>query len=172
MICVQDLRSRIKGIIIVLAVVAAALAATGRNSSAKPLNPLQGQFRPEEISAKVGATVKIVLELESLHDFEKVKITVKVPKGLKLTQGETSVVVTDVRQKEKKEITFVFEVREPGEQKIWARAEVLGLSPHEIIAQSYLAVVNREEKPQDFEIKKDGGGRKIRVHEVPNKSSQ
>lgn len=138
-----------------------------RSGLAKEPNPLQGAFQPEQLSAEVGSTVTLVLVFEPLREFAKVKLSLTVPPGLQLVRGKTTTELTDLKPDKKTEVTYVFRLTKPGEQELWARAVVQGLSATEFIAQSYLVIVNPVEKSDDYRIEEDAHGRKIRVHEVP-----
>ena len=146
--------------------VATLVVATVSTSFAKALNPLQGDFEPEQVTAKVGEIVELVLVIDPLTSFESVALTLDVPPGLKLLEGRTAEVLKGLKAGEKITRRFRFRVLDVAQQEIWLAAAVQGLPGDSVIRRVYYAVINKVEK-KPYPVKKDKNGREMIVIPVP-----
>jgi uncharacterized protein (DUF58 family) len=153
-------------------VVFAAVIAAAPPGLAKVAVPIEGQLTPERVRADVGTTVTFRLEVSTTRALDRIVVRLKVPDGMSLVDGTASAEIANPIPGERHVFEYRLRLDQPGEMKVWAEAEVLGIAPA-VMRQVFLSVVNpvddRKEKPT---IRRDPDGATHEVHGISIKKSQ
>ena len=132
---------------------------------AKYPTPITGSFLPSVERAAVGKSVPLTLTLETVKPFKFVEVTIKLPKGLELTNGEKVREIADFQPGEKKIFHYTVRVKDKGEQKITVSARVKNLGEGEAWGNFFISVINPELVKSNTKIMTDSDGIKVIVNE-------
>lgn len=134
---------------------------------AKEPHPLQGTLSPSRARAEVGKSLRFRLSLESATPFAVVEVTLEAPEGMKLLSGPRTSRLRGLVPGKPQRLEWRLRVRRQGEQRLWARAKVLGLNA-EVIERPFLAVVNEAARDPVHEptYRVDAKGERLRVQDV------
>ena len=148
----------------------AAIAAAG-SGQAEMTVPIKGQLAPERVSAEVSTTLTFRLEVSTTVAFKRVAVRLKVPDGMTLVAGIADAEIANFGPGENRAFEYRLRLDRPGEKKVWAEAEVLGIAPA-IVRSPFLAVVNPAEgdKPPPT-IVRDRQGNSYQVQGISRKPS-
>lgn len=136
---------------------------------AKLINPIHGALAPDRVTAEVGSTVLLRLEVSTTEALDRVAVRVKVPDGMSLVAGTTVAEIASFAPGESRVFEYRLRLDRPGEKKVWAEAEVLGIAPA-VLRKSFLSVVNPGDDGKGrATIRRDRDGTSYQVQGIPLK---
>lgn len=111
-------------------------------TEAKFTGPFRGTLLPATANAEVGKVVSLTLSLETTEKFGKVEVTVKLARGLELTQGKEISVIKNFVPGEKKKFYYKVCVKEKGEQQVTIGVKARGLSKGFGLGTAFVSFIN------------------------------